>query len=65
MKNFGNPREPWADELWNVSLLPLTLTPDVRSENQRTLGQLENIDERGSLTNISRSFERQSRPLEW
>lgn len=64
MKNFANPREPWADELWNVSLLPLTVSPELRGENALTLGRLENIDERRSIrafvTHLSVSHDRSS-----
>ncbi|HXK18273.1 MAG TPA: hypothetical protein VNG33_10750 [Polyangiaceae bacterium] len=49
MTNFANRAERWANELWNVSLLPTPIPANVANETELTLGRLENIDERRSL----------------
>jgi hypothetical protein len=47
---FANQAERWANELWNVSLLPLA----PGDEPDLTQGRLENIDERRRLETIRR-----------
>jgi hypothetical protein len=47
---FSNQAERWANELWNVSLLPLSPV----DERELTQSRLENIDERRRLESIRR-----------
>jgi hypothetical protein len=47
---FASNTDRWADELWNVSLFPVSK----RDERPLTPNGLENIDERRRLTSIQR-----------
>jgi hypothetical protein len=47
---FSNQAERWANELWNVSLLPLSPV----GNSELTQSRLENIDERRRLESIRR-----------
>jgi hypothetical protein len=54
MTSFAKPAARWANELWNVSLLPSTAANEIRAQPQLTLGGLENIDETRSLESFRR-----------
>ena len=54
MTSFAKAADRRANELWNVSLLPLSVSPDAHNASQLTLGKLENIDERRSRESFRR-----------
>jgi hypothetical protein len=54
MTSFAKAADRRVNELWNVSLLPLSVSQDAQNAAAPPLGKLENIDERRSQESFRR-----------